>query len=158
MCRATELAATGLESSTHPLMADEVYLRIVKPCLMKAPQAAQWWRVHLPVQEMQVQSLGWEGPWRRAWQPTPVFLPGKSHGQRGLAGCRPWGRRAPDTTERTARTLLKHSRSSHHSPDTSRRPFTCFVTDNICFPISLVTVYFYCFSAFNEDITLGQSP
>ena len=80
------------------------------------------------------------------------------HGQRSLAGCRPWGRRAPDTTERTARTLLKHSRSSHHSPDTSRRPFTCFVTDNICFPISLVTVYFYCFSAFNEDITLGQSP
>jgi len=28
-------------------------------------------------------------PWRRAWQPTPVFLPGKSHGQRSLAG--PWG-------------------------------------------------------------------
>ena len=33
----------------------------------------------------------WVGkiPWRRAWQPTPVFLPGKSHGQRSLAGCRP---------------------------------------------------------------------
>ena len=30
-------------------------------------------------------------PWRRAWQPTPVFLPGKSHGQRSLAGCRTWG-------------------------------------------------------------------
>ena len=30
----------------------------------------------------------WVGkiPWRRAWQPTPVFLPGESHGQRGLAG------------------------------------------------------------------------
>jgi len=28
-------------------------------------------------------------PWRRAWQPTPVFLPGKSHGQRRLAGYRP---------------------------------------------------------------------
>ena len=32
-------------------------------------------------------------PWRRAWLPPPVFLPGKSHGQRSLAGCRLWGRR-----------------------------------------------------------------
>ena len=32
-------------------------------------------------------------PWRRAWQPTPVFLPGKSHGQRSLAGYSPWGHR-----------------------------------------------------------------
>ena len=30
-------------------------------------------------------------PWRRAWQPTPVFLPGESHGQRSLAGYSPWG-------------------------------------------------------------------
>ena len=28
---------------------------------------------------------------RRKWQPTPIFLPGKVHGQRILAGCRPWG-------------------------------------------------------------------
>ena len=35
----------------------------------------------------------WEGkiPWRRAWKPTPVFLPGKPHGQRSLAGYSPWG-------------------------------------------------------------------
>ena len=32
-------------------------------------------------------------PWRSAWQPTPVFLPGDSHGQRSLAGRSPWGRR-----------------------------------------------------------------
>ena len=31
-------------------------------------------------------------PWRRKWQPTPDFLPGKSHGQRSLAGYSPWGR------------------------------------------------------------------
>jgi len=30
--------------------------------------------------------------WRRKWQPTPVFLPGKSHGRRSLVGCSPWGR------------------------------------------------------------------
>ena len=32
-------------------------------------------------------------PWRRKWQPTPVFLPGKSHGQRRLVGHSPWGRK-----------------------------------------------------------------
>ena len=37
------------------------------------------------MQEMQVQSLGQEIPWRRKWQPTPVFLPEKSHGQISLA-------------------------------------------------------------------------
>ena len=42
----------------------------------------------------------WVGkiPWRRKWQPTPVLLPGKSHGQRSLAGCSPWGRKELDMT------------------------------------------------------------
>ena len=37
----------------------------------------------------QVQSLSWEDPWRREWQPTPEFLPGESHGQRGVVGYSP---------------------------------------------------------------------
>ena len=37
---------------------------------------------------------------RRQWQPTPVLLPGKSHGQRSLVGCSPWGRQESDMTER----------------------------------------------------------
>ena len=37
---------------------------------------------------------------RRQWHPTPVLLPGKSHGQRSLVGCSPWGRWGSDTTER----------------------------------------------------------
>ena len=37
--------------------------------------------------------------WRRKWQPTPVFLPGKSHGRRRLVGCSPWGRWGLDKTE-----------------------------------------------------------
>ena len=36
--------------------------------------------------ETQVPSLGWEGTWRREWQPTPVFLPGEFHGKRSLVG------------------------------------------------------------------------
>ena len=38
-------------------------------------------------------------PWRRGWQHTPVFLPGKSHGQRSLVGYSPWGPKESDTTE-----------------------------------------------------------
>ena len=36
---------------------------------------------------------------RKAWQPTPVFLPGESHGQRSLAGYSPWGPKESDMTE-----------------------------------------------------------
>ena len=39
--------------------------------------------------------------WRRKWQPTPVFLPGESHGRRSPVGCSPWGRTESDTTEAT---------------------------------------------------------
>ena len=39
-------------------------------------------------------------PRRRQWHPTPVLLPGKSHGRRSLVGCGPWGREETDVTER----------------------------------------------------------
>ena len=44
----------------------------------------------------------WVGmiPWRRKWQPTPVFLPGKSHGQRNLVGYSPWDHEGSEKTER----------------------------------------------------------
>ena len=43
----------------------------------------------------------WVGkiPWRRKWQPTPVLLPGKSHGGRSLVGYSPWGHKEMDTTK-----------------------------------------------------------
>ena len=40
-------------------------------------------------------------PWRRAWQPTPVLLPGESYGQRSLAGYSPWDRKELDMNEAT---------------------------------------------------------
>ena len=49
------------------------------------------------VQEMQVRSLGREDPLEKEWQPTQVFLLGKSHGQKSLAGYSPWGHKEPDT-------------------------------------------------------------
>ena len=40
-------------------------------------------------------------PWRRAWQPTPLFLPGKFHAQRNLVAYSPWGHKESDMTEAT---------------------------------------------------------
>ena len=50
----------------------------------------------------------WVGktPWRRKWQPILVFLPGESHGQRGLVGYSPWGCKESDTTDRLSTTHL----------------------------------------------------
>ena len=61
----------------------------------------------------------WVGkiPWRRKWQPTPVLLPGKSHGQRSMVGYSPWGHKESDTTEWLHfhfHFLLPFSRSSFH--------------------------------------------
>jgi len=55
----------------------------------------------------------WVGkiPWRRAWQPVLVFLPGESHGQGSLTGYRPWGHKESDMTEQlsTAQRTAQHS-------------------------------------------------
>ena len=45
-------------------------------------------------------------PWRRKWQPTPVLLPGESHGGRSLLGYSPWGHKESDTTEQLHFTSL----------------------------------------------------
>ena len=50
---------------------------------------------------MWVRSLVGKIPWNRKWQPTPVFLPGKFHGQRSLVDYSPWSRKESDTTEAT---------------------------------------------------------
>ena len=48
-------------------------------------------------------------PWRRKWPPTPVCLPGKSYGQRSLAGYSPWCRKESDTTEQLAMSTQTHN-------------------------------------------------
>ena len=49
-------------------------------------------------QEIHVQSVGSEDPLERKGQPTAIFLPGKSHGQRSLVGCSLWGHKDSDMT------------------------------------------------------------
>ena len=55
-------------------------------------------------------SLDWEEPLENKRLPTPVFLPGESHGQRSLLGYSPWGRIESDTTE-----CLKHTHTHIHT-------------------------------------------
>ena len=78
------------------------------------------------MQEMQFHSWVMKIPWRRKWQPVPVFLPGKSHGQRSLAGYSPW-RHKSDTTE----SLWAHARTltytyTHAIPNSNQCMF-CFL-------------------------------
>jgi len=55
-------------------------------------------------------------PWRRKWQSTPAFLPGKSHGRRSLIGYSPWGRKESDTTDRLHfHFIALESRYYYHS-------------------------------------------
>ena len=60
--------------------------------------------------------------WRRAWEPTPVFLPRECHGQRNLAGYSPWGRKESDTTERIC-THTQDFLSNQEDP----RPWTYLI-------------------------------
>ena len=59
------------------------------------------WKEHKCIQLLFKRPEDWdEGISRRQWHPTPVLLPGKSHGQRSLVGCSLWGREESDMTER----------------------------------------------------------
>ena len=69
------------------------------PLLLDSSLVAQMLKSLPTMRKTRVRSLGPEDPWRRKWQPTPVFLPWKSHGQRSLVGHSPWGRKESDTTE-----------------------------------------------------------
>ena len=64
-------------------------------------------------QESEVEKI----PWSRKWQPTPVFLPGKSHGQRSLVGYSPQGHKESDMTKRTHMRAHTHTHTHNaHLP------------------------------------------
>ena len=67
---------------------------------------------------------GIEQSQRRQWQPTPVLLPGKSHGWRSLVGCSPWGRWESDATERLHFHALEKEMATHSSVLAWRIPGT----------------------------------
>ena len=61
-------------------------------------------------------------PWRRAWQSTPVFLPGEAHRQRSLVGYSPQGPKASDTTEVTEHAHT-HKKVTYCSPSSEEQDF-----------------------------------
>ena len=67
-------------------------------------------RVHLQCRGPKFHPWVKKMPWRRGWLPTLVFLPGRFHGQRSLAGYSPWGCKESDTTE-----LLTHTHTHTHT-------------------------------------------
>ena len=63
--------------------------------------------------------------WRRKWQPTPVFLPGESHGKRSLVGYSPWGCKESKTTERLTHTQFSKCDYSSHGTLLNPSIFSC---------------------------------
>ena len=63
-------------------------------------QSGNWVTLDVSNHEIHVHRIN-KYPWRMAWQPTPVFLPGESHGQRSLVVYSSWGHRVRATTEVT---------------------------------------------------------
>ena len=77
-CNLPKLLCTSSVTENFPTFISKVHLTVDIPCS--------------PLSSAQLR--------RRRWHPTPVLLPGKSHGRRSLVGCSPWGRKESDTTER----------------------------------------------------------
>ena len=86
----------------------------------------------------------WVGkiPWRKIWQPTSVFLSGKSHEQRTLAGYSPWGHKESDTT------VCKHTHTHTH---------TCAWYCTVLPALSQLTPYAQTYSCYFISRTLSPS-
>ena len=96
--------------------------------------------------------MGWKIPCKRAWQPTPVFLPGESDGQRSLAGYSPWDHKELNTTEVTAYTHT-HTHTETYMQRSKHKLFLlCDTWNYACcreetnFDSMLETVLLTCFS------------
>ena len=76
-----------------PKVLEDIFKNHFKKSLL---DAWKWYFIAIIIIKYIITSLFY---WRRQWQPTPVLLPGKSHGRRNLVGCSPWGRKELDTTE-----------------------------------------------------------
>ena len=83
----------------------------------------------------------WVGkiPWRRKWYPTPVFLPGKSHGQRNLAGYSPWGCKELDITDQ-AHTHIT-TKAKNDSPSLSAAQILQNLSSMTVYPTAIVCLY-----------------
>ena len=82
----------------------------------------RWQRICLQSRRPRFNPWVWKIPWRRYWQPSPVFWSGESHGQRSLADYSPWGRKELDMTEWLTYTYISET-----------SPVSCFLSSGaIC--------------------------
>ena len=99
----------SIKNNYTPILGLPWWLRLLSVCL-------QWGRPGFNP---------WVGKisWRKKWQPTPVFLPGKSHGWRSLLGYSPWSRKESDTTERLHFHFLYSNRKKKPNKNRVLVPF-----------------------------------
>ena len=105
--------ASAMDCLYAPIHIEALYIYIL---LMATHSSTLAWKILWTEEPGRMQSMGslrvghdWATSlslftfmhWRRKWQPTPVFLPGESQGQRSLLGCCLWGRTELDTTDKT---------------------------------------------------------
>ena len=79
--------------------------------------------------------------WRRKWQPTLVFLPGKFHGQRSLVHCSSWGHKELDMTECVLTCLHTHTHTHTLSPSTSPTSSTPTQSHNQPSPTTYIIIH-----------------
>ena len=92
----------AIASSEHIAFAFHICLVFIY--FRGLPRWCYWQRTHCQCRKCKRRGFDpWIGkiPWRRTWQPTPLFLPGESHGQTSLAGYSPMSRKESDRTEVT---------------------------------------------------------
>ena len=105
--RLVHMPTSTLRDTGLPLLAvleQQACLCIQLP--EKASLVAQRWRICLQCRRPGFNPWIKKIPWRTAWQPTTMFLPGESHGQRSLAGCSPRLGKDLDMTERLTHTCF----------------------------------------------------
>ena len=136
--------------SLSPWLPSEIpsNARLSERTLLATPHRMAQMLKNLPtMEEIKPRFEPWVGkiPWKRKWQSTPVFLPGKSHGRRKLAGHNPWGGRTPhswaghswahvNTPHRTAA-----SPDQHYGALPSSFVFLVFIR-----PMILLCLFVYC--------------
>ena len=91
------------------------------------------WRSRLPMQRPRLDPWVEKIPWRRNWQPTIELLPGKSHGQRSLAGHSPWGQRVGHNLRMETTTTIMIKTSGCVSCASKQ----CFPWWNLGFPMAV---------------------
>ena len=107
----------GKKSKINLRYADDTTLMAeseekLKSLLMNVKEESEKAGLKLNIQKTKIMASS-PMPWRRAWQPTTVFLPGESHGQRSLVGYSPWGHK------RVRRDLAANQQCTFHLRFTS---------------------------------------